>query len=109
MFEAGEIAKKLKKQISVSYKSKYQPVTNADIEIDNYLRSFFKMKTPDFGWVSEETTDDFSRLKSDYFWCLDQWQDEYEEYMNLYNRLDVQPKMPSWPCPCRKRARLENV
>jgi len=71
LFEAGEIAKSLKKQISVHYKSKYQPVTNADIEIDNYLRSFFKIKTPDFGWVSEETTDDFSRLKSDYFWCLD--------------------------------------
>ncbi|MFL2661058.1 MAG: 3'(2'),5'-bisphosphate nucleotidase CysQ [Alphaproteobacteria bacterium] len=71
LFEAGEIAKKLKKKISVRYKSKYQPVTNADIEIDNFLKSFFKKKTPTFGWVSEETVDDFSRLKSDYFWCLD--------------------------------------
>ncbi len=71
LIEAGEIAKKLKKKISVSYKSKNQPVTNADIEIDNFLRSFFKKKTPNFGWVSEETADDSSRLKSDYFWCLD--------------------------------------
>lgn len=71
LLEAGEIAKKFKKKISVSYKSKHQPVTNADIEIDNFLRSFFKKKTPTFGWVSEETNDDFSRFKSDYFWCLD--------------------------------------
>ncbi len=71
LFEAGEIAKKFKKKILVNYKSRNQPVTNADIEIDNFLRTFFQKKTPSFGWVSEESTDDFSRFKTDYFWCLD--------------------------------------
>ena len=71
ILKAGMIAKDYKKKISVKYKSKDQPVTNADIAIDNYLKKFFSIKTPNFGWVSEETKDDKSRLSSDYFWCLD--------------------------------------
>ena len=71
ILEAGKIAKKLKKNISVKYKSKNQPVTNADIEINNFLFDFFKKETPNFGWLSEESLDDKSRFKSDYFWCLD--------------------------------------
>jgi len=68
---ASKIATKLKKNIQVSYKSKSQPVTNADREIDNYLKSYFKIHTPDFGWLSEESPDDKSRLNRDFFWCLD--------------------------------------
>ena len=71
ILKAGMIAKKdYKKKISVKYKSKDQPVTNADIAIDNYLKKFFSIKTPNFGWVSEETKDDKSRLSSDYFGVL---------------------------------------
>ena len=68
---ASKIATKLKNNIQVSYKSKSQPVTNADREIDNYLKSYFKIHTPDFGWLSEESPDDKSRLNRDFFWCLD--------------------------------------
>ncbi len=71
ILKAGMIAKDYKKKISVKYKSKDQPVTNADIAIDDYLKNFFSTETPNFGWVSEETKDDKSRLSSDYFWCLD--------------------------------------
>ncbi len=71
ILEAGLIAKKLKKKIQVKYKSKNQPVTNADIEIDNFIKDFFKKKTPSFGWVSEETKDNKSRFESEMFWCLD--------------------------------------
>ena len=71
ILEAGEIAKKFKKKISVNYKSKNQPVTNADIQIDRFLKLFFKEKTPEYGWVSEESEDNKSRFNSDYFWCLD--------------------------------------
>ena len=71
ILHAGEIAKKYKKSISIKYKSKNQPVTNADVAIDDYLKEFFKLETPSFGWVSEETKDDKSRLSSEYFWCLD--------------------------------------
>ncbi len=71
ILKAGILAKKYKKEISVKYKSKDQPVTNADIAIDSFLKAFFKKETPSFGWVSEETEDNKSRFTSDYFWCLD--------------------------------------
>jgi myo-inositol-1(or 4)-monophosphatase len=71
VLEAGTIAKKLKKNILIKYKSEDQPVTNADIKIDNFLKSLLKKITPNYGWVSEETTDDKSRFSSEFFWCLD--------------------------------------
>ncbi len=71
IIEAGKIALNLQKKIKVKYKSKNQPVTNADIEINNFLFDFLKKKTPDFGWLSEESLDDKSRFESDFFWCLD--------------------------------------
>ena len=61
----------LKNNITVKYKSENQPVTDVDIKIDDFLKSFFKKTTPNYGWISEETIDDGSRLSSDYFWCVD--------------------------------------
>ena len=55
------------KTMKVEYKTKGQPVTEADVKIDNYLKNFFKRKTPNFGWLSEETEDDGSRFKNEYF------------------------------------------
>ena len=69
--EASKIATTLKNNIQVTYKSESQPVTNADKEIDDYLKTYFKTHTPDFGWLSEESQDDKSRLSKDFFWCLD--------------------------------------
>ena len=69
--KAGKIALSLQKNLKISYKSKHQPVTNADIEIDQFLFSFFQQKTPTFGWLSEESVDNNSRQKSNFFWCLD--------------------------------------
>lgn len=71
ILKAGTIAQEYKNKISVRYKSKSQPVTQADLAIDNFLKSFFKEKTPDFGWVSEESNDNKSRFSSEFFWCLD--------------------------------------
>ena len=45
ILEAGKIAIKLQKKINVKYKSKNQPVTNADIEINDYLYNFFQSET----------------------------------------------------------------
>ena len=56
--EASKIATTLKNNIQVTYKSESQPVTNADKEIDDYLKTYFKTHTPDFGWLSEESQDD---------------------------------------------------
>ena len=71
LIEAGKISKKLKKDIKVNYKSKNQPVTNADLEINNFLKIFLQQLTPDYGWLSEESIDDKSRLKCENYWCLD--------------------------------------
>lgn len=70
--KAGEIALEYsKKEIGFEYKSKNQPVTEADILINNYLENFFQKHTPSFGWVSEESIDNKSRLQKDFFWCVD--------------------------------------
>jgi len=71
ILEAGQIAISFKENIIVQYKSENQPVTNVDIKIDNFLKSFLKKITPSYGWVSEETSDDRSRFKSEFYWCVD--------------------------------------
>ena len=71
LFHAAKIALDLKEKVLVKYKSQNQPVTQADIKIDDYLKSSFSIKTPNFGWLSEESCDDGSRLNSEFFWCLD--------------------------------------
>ena len=63
---------KIKKKIlKISYKSENQPVTNADLEINTFLKNFLKKISPNYGWLSEESIDDKSRLKFENFWCLD--------------------------------------
>lgn len=70
--QAGEITKEyLQKDIKVWHKSKNQPVTEADIKVNKFLQKEFKERTPQFGWLSEESEDNRSRFKFDYFWCVD--------------------------------------
>ena len=71
LIEAGKISIKLKKNLKISYKSENQPVTNADLEINTFLKNFLKKINPNYGWLSEESIDDKSRLKFENFWCLD--------------------------------------
>ena len=49
----------------VWYKKGNSPVSQADREIDDFLRSEFRQKRPDYGWLSEETEDDSGRLNRD--------------------------------------------
>ena len=42
-------------------KGKGQPVTDADIAVDNFLRDALLKARPNFGWLSEETRDDPAR------------------------------------------------
>ncbi len=69
--EACRIALKYKNNLDVVYKSESQPVTNADKEVNKYLKSYYQSFTPNIGWLSEESEDDMSRFKKDSFWCLD--------------------------------------
>ena len=72
VIDSGNIALKLgDNALEVSYKSINQPVTNADLQINDYLRDFCNKNTPEFGWISEESKDDHSRKSREYFWCLD--------------------------------------
>ena len=38
------------------------PVTEADLEVDNFLKNFLSNCEPDYGWLSEETEDSSTRL-----------------------------------------------
>lgn len=49
----------------VDYKHGGSPVTEADLEVDRFLRDRFGATIPDAAWLSEETADDLSRLASD--------------------------------------------
>lgn len=47
------------------------PVTEADLQIDKMLHSELRAARPDYGWLSEETEDDGSRLKNDRVFIVD--------------------------------------
>ena len=70
IIKAGKISINLQKKLNIKYKSENQPVTNADIEINEFLKKYFKELTPQYGWLSEESVDDHSRNKLDSFWCF---------------------------------------
>jgi myo-inositol-1(or 4)-monophosphatase len=67
--EAGEIALPYfihggNTGASVSWKSEGSPVTEADIAVDRHLEARLKAALPDYGWLSEESTDDPARLQA---------------------------------------------
>lgn len=47
------------------------PVTQADIAIDKMLHSDLRSARPDYGWLSEETEDDKTRLNHDDVFIID--------------------------------------
>ena len=47
------------------------PVTEADLEVNELLRQRLRDARPDYGWLSEETEDDKSRLTASKFWVVD--------------------------------------
>ena len=52
-------------------KGKGQPVTDADLAVDKYLRETLIAARPDYGWLSEETEDDSSRLQKQRVFVVD--------------------------------------
>ena len=42
-------------------KSSNHPVTDADIAVNNFLETYLLSERPNYGWLSEETKDDYSR------------------------------------------------
>jgi myo-inositol-1(or 4)-monophosphatase len=47
------------------------PVTEADIAVDTMLRDRLTLLAPSYGWLSEETADDPSRLTRERLWIVD--------------------------------------
>lgn len=56
---------------SVVQKSDLSPVTEADKQADAIISSYLKARYPDFGFLTEETDDDLSRLEKEYVWVVD--------------------------------------
>ncbi len=71
--EAGEIALRLHADDKVKTWSKTggSPVTNADIEVDRILAERLRAARPGYGWLSEETDDDESRLTAERTFVVD--------------------------------------
>ncbi len=70
--EAGELALGF---LAKGFKSWNKPdgslVTEADLAVDAFLKSKLLLARPDYGWVSEESPDDLSRLSAPKTWIVD--------------------------------------
>ena len=61
--EAGEIARSFwREDPQVWDKGGDDPVSEADLAVDEHLKARLLAARPDYGWVSEETEDDLARL-----------------------------------------------
>src|ERR1700751_599811 len=47
------------------------PVSEADIAVNELLEQRLRSATPDYGWLSEESTDDERRLETRMVWIID--------------------------------------
>ena len=72
LYEAGNICRGFSsKDLNVREKSQNQPVTEADIAVDQYLYQTIITAYPNDGWLSEELEDNIERLKSQRVWIVD--------------------------------------
>jgi len=70
--EAGNIARRYYGgKYKTWNKSHGNPVSDADIEIDRFLKHTLLPQRPDYGWLSEETDDDPARLSCERVFVVD--------------------------------------
>lgn len=70
--EAGRIALRyFKRDPQVWMKNGTSPVSEADYAVDRYLRDTLLAARPEYGWLSEETSDDLSRLNAQRLFVVD--------------------------------------
>jgi myo-inositol-1(or 4)-monophosphatase len=70
--EAGALAKSLfRTELKNWIKGKSSPVSEADIAVNDLLEQRLRDATPGYGWLSEESADDESRLGKKYTWIVD--------------------------------------
>ena len=69
---AGELAASLFDRNVRSWdKSPGNPVSDADIAVDSFLKRRLIEARPDYGWLSEETADDAARRDRRRVWVVD--------------------------------------
>jgi len=69
---SGDIAMKtFRADPRIWTKENESPVTEADLAIDRYLGETLRAARPDYGWLSEETEDDKSRLTRECVFIVD--------------------------------------
>jgi myo-inositol-1(or 4)-monophosphatase len=70
--EAGLLALSLfRTELKNWTKGASSPVSEADIAVNDLLESKLRAATPDYGWLSEESVDDDSRLGKHLVWIVD--------------------------------------
>ncbi|MBI5323126.1 3'(2'),5'-bisphosphate nucleotidase CysQ [Bradyrhizobium sp.] len=70
--EAGALAKSLfGTELKNWIKGASSPVSEADIAVNDLLEQRLRTATPDYGWLSEESTDDEKRLGKRFAWIVD--------------------------------------
>jgi myo-inositol-1(or 4)-monophosphatase len=72
MREAGALAHSLfRTELKNWTKGASSPVSDADIAVNDLLEKRLRSATPDYGWLSEESADDSSRLERRLVWVVD--------------------------------------
>lgn len=70
--EAGLLAQSMfSTELKNWVKGKSSPVSEADIAVNDLLERRLREATPDYGWLSEESADDLTRLGKKYTWIVD--------------------------------------
>jgi myo-inositol-1(or 4)-monophosphatase len=70
--EAGALAHALfRTEVKNWIKGASSPVSDADIAVNDLLERRLRSATPDYGWLSEESADDPSRLERRLVWIVD--------------------------------------
>lgn len=70
--EAGQIARDFfDRDIKQWDKGDDDPVSEADIAIDKFLKTELTAAHPEYGWLSEETADNTDRLSKKHVWIVD--------------------------------------
>lgn len=70
--EAGALALSLfRTELKNWTKGASSPVSEADIAVNDLVEKRLRAATPDYGWLSEESVDDDSRLGKDLVWIVD--------------------------------------
>jgi myo-inositol-1(or 4)-monophosphatase len=70
--EAGALALSLfRTELKNWTKGASSPVSEADIRVNDLLESKLRSATPDYGWLSEESADDETRLGKHLVWIVD--------------------------------------